>query len=153
MRIGELAAHVGISTDTVRFYERAGWLPPPARRDNDYREYTSADAHHLRLLIDLRRMDIPLEQAARVASWCHSGHCAETETQLPSVISAQRAQIGERIERLRELDERLASLERHLDGSRRRLPVLADGAPCCDAATAVFTSAEGGCACCAVTAG
>ena len=27
MRIGELAEAVGVSTDTVRFYERSGWLP------------------------------------------------------------------------------------------------------------------------------
>ena len=27
MRIGELARQVGVSTDTVRFYERSGWLP------------------------------------------------------------------------------------------------------------------------------
>ena len=27
MRIGELAERVGVSTDTVRFYERSGWLP------------------------------------------------------------------------------------------------------------------------------
>ena len=26
MRIGELAEAVGVSTDTVRFYERSGWL-------------------------------------------------------------------------------------------------------------------------------
>jgi hypothetical protein len=34
MRIGELAREVGVSTDTVRFYERAGWLPRASRRDN-----------------------------------------------------------------------------------------------------------------------
>ena len=39
MRIGELARQVGVSTDTVRFYERSGWLPRAARRDNAYRDY------------------------------------------------------------------------------------------------------------------
>src|SRR5262245_58059554 len=102
MRIGELATEIGVSTDTVRFYERAGWLPRPARRENAYREYSAADVDHLRLLIDLRRLDIPLDEAARVASWCHSGHCAETVTELPSVIANQRAEIRERVARLEE---------------------------------------------------
>jgi DNA-binding transcriptional MerR regulator len=156
MRIGQLATEIGVSTDTVRFYERAGWLPRPARRENAYREYSSADVDHLRLLIDLRRLDIPLEEAARIASWCHSGHCADTVSTLPTLISAKRAEIGERIERLRELDERLASLEKHLDrGVVRKglsLNVLEDGAPCCDSADAIFGSQDGGCACCAAVA-
>lgn len=151
MRIGELAERVGVSADTVRFYERSGWLPRPARRDNDYREYAEADVEHLRLLIDLRRLDLPLEEAARIATWCHSGHCADTRTALPALIAARRADVAARIAGLAELDERLADLERHLAASGRRpLAVLADfgAAPCCDAAEAIVGSVEGGCACC-----
>jgi DNA-binding transcriptional MerR regulator len=153
MRIGELARQVGVSTDTVRFYERAGLLPRPARRENDYREYADGDVEHLRLLIDLRRLEIPLGEAARIAGWCHSGHCAESSSQLPALIADQRAQIAERVARLHELDARLAGLEGHLNRERRTLTVLADAAPCCDAAGAVVTTAEGGCACCAPVAG
>ena len=43
MRIGELADRVGVSTDTLRFYERSGWLPRPERRDNTYRDYDEND--------------------------------------------------------------------------------------------------------------
>src|SRR3990172_9522048 len=68
MRIGELARRVGVSTDTVRFYERSGWLPRASRRANAYRDYRESDAEHLRLLIDLRRLDIPLQELdARLA--------------------------------------------------------------------------------------
>lgn len=151
MRIGELAERVGISPDTVRFYERSGWLPRPARRDNDYRDYAEADVEHLRLLIDLRRLDLPLDDAARIATWCHSGHCADTRTALPALIAARRADVAARMAGLAELDARLADLERHLTASRRSpLTVLADGgaAACCDAAEAIVGSAEGGCACC-----
>ena len=83
MRIGELAREVGVSTDTVRFYERSGWLPRASRRDNAYREYGDQDVEHLRLIIDLRRLDVPLEDAARIAGWCHSGHCAEFDHRAP----------------------------------------------------------------------
>jgi MerR family copper efflux transcriptional regulator len=149
MRIGELASRVGISTDTVRFYERSGWLPDPGRRTNTYREYGDTDVEHLRLLIDLRRLELPLGDAARVASWCHAGHCGDTSVELPALIARQRATIADRIARLGDLDARLASLESHLARSRRALNVVVDGAPCCDAAEAVFGSVEGTCACCA----
>lgn len=147
MRIGELAQQVGVSTDTVRFYERSGWLPRPSRRENDYREYGERDAEHLRLLIDLRRLDMPLEDAAQIASWCHSGHCSDTTSALPRLIAERRAVISDRIAGLQALDATLAQLQRHLQAKRPILTVLADGAACCDAASAV-ASADGACSCC-----
>lgn len=149
MRIGELARLVGVSTDTVRFYERAGYLPRASRERNTYRSYDEADVEHLRLLIDLRRLDLPLEDAGRLAAWCHAGHCADTTSSLPDLIASQRAGIAERIARLRELDARLVDLQAHLGAPRPALRVIVDGAACCAAADAVFGSAEGGCACCA----
>lgn len=148
MRIGELARQVGVSTDTVRFYERSGWLPPASRRDNDYREYGEPDVEHLKLIIDLRRLDIPLDDAARIAGWCHSGHCAETTAELPVLIGHRRAEIADRIAGLQALDARLIGLERHLGRPRRALAVLDVGGPCCDAANAVLGSVAGACTCC-----
>jgi DNA-binding transcriptional MerR regulator len=148
MRIGELAERVGVSTDAIRFYERSGLLPRASRRENTYREYADEDVEHLRLLIDLRRLDLPLVDAARIASWCHSGHCADSSSALPSLIAERRADIVTRIADLQALDARLAGLGRHLSGSRRSLAVL-DVGPCCDAAGAVLGSAEGACSCCA----
>jgi len=150
MRIGELAREVGVSTDTVRFYERSGWLPRASRRDNDYRDYDPADVEHLRLLIDLRRLDLPLEDAARIAGWCHSGHCGDTTAELPRLIGERRDEIAERIAGLQALDARLAGLLGHLERPPRSLAVL-DG-PCCDAASAVVGTAEGVCACCSPVA-
>lgn len=148
MRIGEMAVRLGVTADTVRFYERAGWLPAPERRDNGYRDYRSEDVEHLRLLIDLRRMDLPLDEAAQLASWCHAGHCDETSTSLPSALARRRAAVNTRIERLRELDERLAELQGHLvaEGGLR---MIGESAPCCSAAAAVFDAVEGECRCCA----
>ena len=149
MRIGELARQVGVSTDTVRFYERSGWLPRAARRDNDYREYGQPDVEHLRLLIDLRRLDIPLDDAARIAGWCHSGHCADSTAELPGLIGERRADIADRIAGLQALDAQLSGLQDHLGQPRRQLAVLDVAGPCCEAAGAVVGSAEGACACCA----
>jgi DNA-binding transcriptional MerR regulator len=150
MKIGELAREVGVSTDTVRFYERSGWLPRAARADNAYREYSQPDVEHLRLLIDLRRLDVPLEDAARIAGWCHSGHCADSTTELPRLIGERRADIADRIAGLHALDARLAGLQGHLDRPRRLLPLMNGTGPCCEAAGAVVGSSEDGCSCCVV---
>ena len=148
MRIGELARQVGVSTDTVRFYERSGWLPRASRRDNDYREYGEPDVEHLRLLIELRRLEVPLDDAARIAGWCHAGHCADTSAELPRLIDQRRADIAERIAGLEALDARLAGLGRHLVKPGRSVAVIEVGGACCEAAEAVVGTADGGCSCC-----
>ena len=44
MKIGALAEATGTPVETIRFYEREGLLPPPARADNNYRVYLPAHA-------------------------------------------------------------------------------------------------------------
>lgn len=39
MKIGELAARAGSSPETIRYYERIGMLPAPARTGGNYRDY------------------------------------------------------------------------------------------------------------------
>lgn len=153
MQIGELARRAGTTADTVRFYEKAGWLPRAARRGNTYREYGDEEVEHLRLLLELRRLGLGLSDAATIAGWCHAGHCSDTTTSLPALLREQRAQVGERIARLQELDARLERLERHV-AAPRTLSVLDTGGAtaasggqpvaCCAAAGAVL---DGGAAC------
>ena len=157
MRIGELARELGVSAHAVRFYERAGWLPQPSRGENRYREYDLADLDHLRLLVDLRRLDLPLDSASRLASWCHSGHCEQTTAVLPQQLAERRAEIARRIAGLRDLDRRLEALERHLavdrapSGSALPMVGASEAGPCCAAVEAIEEVSEGGCTCCAST--
>lgn len=147
MRIGELGRQLGVSTDTLRFYERQGLLPAPHRAENGYRSYQAEDVEHLRLLLDLRRIDLPLAEAARLASWCHAGHCEATSSSLPALIARRRSELNSRIADLRGLDERLAELQGHL-AAGSGLTMIGDSAPCCSSAAAVFDAVEGGCRCC-----
>ena len=143
MQSGELARRVGTTADTVRFYERTGWLPRAARRDNAYREYGEQEVEHLRLLIELRRLGLPLADAAAVAGWCHAGHCGKATSALPGLLRTQRQEIAARIASLRALDARLTELERHVTPS---LPVVDPGAAgdaCCGAAGAVLAGGDG----------
>lgn len=50
MRIGELARLSGMSPATLRYYERRGLLPHPARTGAGYRSFTPESAAQLRLI-------------------------------------------------------------------------------------------------------
>jgi Cu(I)-responsive transcriptional regulator len=52
MKIGELASATGTKVETVRYYEKIGILPPPARSPANYRSY---DVDHLARLSFIRR--------------------------------------------------------------------------------------------------
>lgn len=50
MHIGQLARQTGVPIDTVRYYERNGVLPPPARSISGYRDYQPHDVARLRFV-------------------------------------------------------------------------------------------------------
>ena len=52
LSIGVVAHATATKVETVRYYERVGLLPPPARTGGNYRVY---DAHHLDRLRFIRR--------------------------------------------------------------------------------------------------
>jgi DNA-binding transcriptional MerR regulator len=55
LRIGEVAAEVGTTPRTIRYYEEIGLLPEAADRPSGgHRNYTDADVDRLRELIRLR---------------------------------------------------------------------------------------------------
>ena len=110
MRIGALAEQLGTTPHAIRFYERRGLLPAPARSDNRYREYSEADAERLRLLIGLRQLDIPLEQAAELATMCAAGRCDEVSDELRGLLSTKRVELARRVDEMRFLDRRMAHL-------------------------------------------
>jgi Cu(I)-responsive transcriptional regulator len=52
LTIGQLARETGTKVETVRFYEKSGLLPAPARTEGNYRSY---DRTHLNRLSFIRR--------------------------------------------------------------------------------------------------
>jgi hypothetical protein len=50
VNIGQLAREAGVPIDTVRYYERNGLLPTPARRASGYRDYPQGDVERLRFV-------------------------------------------------------------------------------------------------------
>ena len=106
--------------------------------------YGPADVEHLRLIVDLRRLD--LRSRMPPGSLAGITRTLGVDRRAARMIEARRAEIADRIAGLHALDAKLAGLQGHLGRPRRWLAVI-DG-PCCDAADAVIGAAEGGCACC-----
>src|SRR2546422_11618548 len=50
MRSGQLARQTGVSTDTLRHYERLGLLPLPPRTSGNYREYPPTSPERVELI-------------------------------------------------------------------------------------------------------
>ena len=62
MKIGAAAAASGCHIETIRYYERVGLLPPPARTAGGYREYLPAEVERLRFITRGRELGFSLEE-------------------------------------------------------------------------------------------
>jgi arsenate reductase len=109
MRIAELAHRVGIAPSAVRWYERVGVLPEPARRENGYRAYDDADVARLRLVVALRRLGLGPEAAGRLAGVCLEQGTVDLD--LAPVVAEQRAAIARQRDELDRLEGELIDLE------------------------------------------
>ena len=127
MKIGNLARDLGTTPEAIRFYERRGLLPGPSRGANGYRDYGDAEASRLRLLLGLRSLDLPLDQAAELAGMCAEGRCAEVSVELRDVLGEKRTDLRRRITELEYLDRRLAHLEGGLAAGKEPRPLITLG--------------------------
>lgn len=66
MRSGEVARECGISTDTLRHYERIGVLPRPKRSHSGYRQYPPEAVKRVRLVRRALQIGFKLEELARI---------------------------------------------------------------------------------------
>ncbi len=62
MRIGEAATASGCHIETIRYYERVGLLPHPARTGGGYRDYLPEEVDRLRFITRGRELGFSLEE-------------------------------------------------------------------------------------------
>lgn len=105
MRIGELAAAVGVTTRTVRHYHHLGLLPEPERRANGYRDYTLRHAVVLARIRRLTELGLGLAEVRDVLADDAGKDLVEVLTELDEDLARQEAAIRERRARLRGLLE------------------------------------------------
>jgi Cd(II)/Pb(II)-responsive transcriptional regulator len=111
MKIGALAEATGTPVETIRYYEREGLLPPPARADNNYRMYRPAHVERLAFIRQCRNLDMTLDEVRALIRLreAPAQDCGEINTLLDE-------HIGHVARRIREL----RALEKHLKALRAR---------------------------------
>lgn len=62
LRIGQVAERAGVSTDTIRYYERLGLLPKPQRSPAGYREYSENVVSRITLVRNAMRFGFSLSE-------------------------------------------------------------------------------------------
>ena len=73
VRIGELAAELGINPKTIRYYEDIGLLPPAQRAANGYRLYGDADRERLRFIGKAKAVGLTLEEVGEILALRREG--------------------------------------------------------------------------------
>lgn len=75
MRIGELAKRVGLSSDTIRFYEKQGLLGETVnnRSENNYRNYAEAAIERLNLIARAKRLGFSLSEILELGRLWNTG--------------------------------------------------------------------------------
>ena len=101
----ELAELVGVSTDTLRHYERKGVLAPPHRGPNGYRQYAAESFERLQLVRRAMAVGFTLDELARFLKEKDRGGnpCASVR----QLASTKLAEVDERIRELKTLRQEL----------------------------------------------
>lgn len=108
MRIGELSATIGISVETIRYYEKEGLLCQPDRSASNYRVYTKHHLEDLALVVFCRSIDMSLDEIRTLLKLKHSPN--ESCEPINDAIDDKLIEIDKRIKRLQALKAELQRL-------------------------------------------
>jgi MerR family copper efflux transcriptional regulator len=112
LKIGEVARQSGLPIDTIRYYERSGLLPEPARRPSGYRSYGADALHRLRFIHRAKTLGFRLSEIEELLALDRGGD-------VRAVRNAARRKLADLDRRLLELTrirQALATLVEHCPG-------------------------------------
>jgi Cd(II)/Pb(II)-responsive transcriptional regulator len=110
MKIGELGLKTGVDVETIRYYEKVGILPKPARTEANYRHYNDQHADRLRFVRHCRSLDMTLDEIRVLLQFrdAPDSNCGEVNQLLDEHIG----HVSARIASLTELEKELRKLRR-----------------------------------------
>ncbi len=120
--IGEAARQSECSIETIRYYERIGLLPKPARTASRYRVYAAEDVRRLAFVRHARALGFTLDDIRTLLTLrTQRGSCEAVRR----VAAARLAEVRARIARLRSMERVLSeAVRRCATGRRPRCPVI-----------------------------
>jgi DNA-binding transcriptional MerR regulator len=116
LTVSALADQTGLSPDTVRYYERVGLLPQPARSAAGYRLYDQTAIGRLQLIKSAQRAGLRLREIGELLQVADHGQCPCGHTE--DLLRRRLAEVRGELDRLRALEADLVRLlERQPDPS------------------------------------
>ena len=108
MQIGDLSRETGVNIETIRYYERSGVLPPPARQENGRRVYDAADVRRLGFIRHARDLGFDLQSVQILLALQEQpeASCADASR----IAQAQLDEVERRIARLQSLQLELSRM-------------------------------------------
>ena len=101
-RIGELAAKVGLTERTIRYYEELGLLESVKRLEGGVRVYTDDDVRRLKYIGKLKMLGLTLQEMLELERMYR--HHRSNRSVLPRLIELLDAHLATLNDRMMELD-------------------------------------------------
>ena len=102
--VSQLAREVGVSADTVRFYEREGLLPAPRRTAAGYRQYDAAMVDRMTFIQGATRLGLSLSDVRDLLAVRDTGVCPCEPAE--QHLTRRLAELDEELERMMRLRAR-----------------------------------------------
>jgi DNA-binding transcriptional MerR regulator len=116
LTVAEAANETGVSAHTLRYYERAGLLPPVERNGSGHRRFTAEDVEWVVMITRLRSTGMPIRLIREYAELVWAGEGNERERL--AILEAHREQV---LERLAEIERNLELVDYKIGLYRGRL--------------------------------
>ena len=118
MTITEISQRFGITTDTIRYYERIKLIPPIKRNSNGIRNFTEEDCNWVYFIKQLRSAGISIETLVEYVSLFQEGI---------STVGARKELLIEQLRivenRMKEIQETYERWKLKVDGYEERILV------------------------------
>ncbi len=111
MKIAEVSERYEISSDTLRYYERIGLIPPVNRNASGIRDYNEIDIRRVEFIKCMRSAGLPIEALIEYVALVQQGD---------STIEARKEIL---IEQREQLLARMAEMQKTLDIMNRKISV------------------------------
>ncbi len=114
-RIGELAAKVGVTERTIRYYEERGLLESVKRLDGGQRVYTDDDVRRLKFIQKLKVLGLSLAEMQELETLYGRHHTnAKVLPRLIELLDSHLTTVSERLGELAALRDEIRSYRQHV---------------------------------------
>ena len=98
MKIAEVSDRYGLSSDTLRYYERVGLIPPVNRNGSGIRDYSELDIRRVEFVKCMRSAGLPIEVLIEYVGLVQQGD--QTVEARREILKEQRGLLAARMQEM-----------------------------------------------------